>query len=71
MKDFTNIIQKYNSYIGIVNKVGEYIEAIYSLPPRGDGAKQQANNEIEELFRKLNGQSKSLELDIFMKINEE
>lgn len=71
MKDLTKIIQKYNSYIGLVNKIGEYLEAIYSLPPRGEGAKAQVHNEIEELFRQLNGQSKSLELDILMKINED
>ena len=57
-------INQYNSFVGVVNKVGEYNQSISNLPPHGDGAKKQVDKEIRELFKQLNGQAKSLESTI-------
>lgn len=59
------LIQQYHTFIGVANKVAEkaaaYIEAICALPINGECAKEQAEKEIKEIFKQLNGQSKSLE----------
>ncbi len=55
------LILKANSFVGICNKAIEYTNAITSLPPRGENAKAQASEEVRQVFRQLNGQSKSLE----------
>lgn len=52
---------KFKSFAGIANKVGRYVNAICSLPPQGEGAKAQVAEEVRQLFKELNGQSKSLE----------
>lgn len=55
------LISRYNSFIGVVNKLAEYVNALCTLPPQGTGAKEQVVKEVQEIFRQLNGQSKSLE----------
>lgn len=54
------LIQKCNSYIGLVNKLGKYVKALCDLPPQGEGARKQVSTEITDLFNQLDGQSKSL-----------
>lgn len=54
------LIQQYNSYVGLVNKLGEYVQSVITLPPQGDGAKEQFRQEVDTLFRQLAGQEKAL-----------
>lgn len=63
------LILKANSFVGICNKAIEYTNAITLLPPRGENAKAQAIEEVKEVFRQLNGQSKSLENALIEAIN--
>lgn len=52
---------KANSFVGVCNKVVDYVNAIMQLPPQGEHAKSQVVKEVRELFKQLNAQSKSLE----------
>lgn len=52
---------KTNSFVGVCNKVVDYVNAVMQLPPQGEHAKAQVTKEVRELFKQLNGQSKSLE----------
>lgn len=54
------LIQLYNSYVGLVNKLGEYVQSVIALPPQGSGAKEQFRQEVDILFRQLAGQEKAL-----------
>ena len=63
-----NVINRYNSFTGVVNKIGEYIQSTLYLPLHGEGAKEQVGKEVRELFKQLNGQAKSLESAILRAI---
>lgn len=54
------LIQQYNSYVGLVNKLGEYVQSVITLPPQGNGAKTKFRQEVDTLFRQLAGQEKAL-----------
>ena len=58
------LIQQYNSYVGLVNKLGEYVRSAITLPPQGSGAKEQFSQEDDTLFRQLAGQEKALKREI-------
>lgn len=58
MKDLK---QNYISIVDTLEKVAEYINLIKSpLCPSGDGAKQQCETEVRDLFNQLKGQVNSL-----------
>lgn len=63
------LILKAKSFVGMCNKAVEYVNAITQLPPHGENTKAQAVEEVRELFRQLNGQSKSLENALIGAIN--
>lgn len=62
--------RQYNTYVGLVNKLGEYIQSLIILPPQGDGAKEQFRQEVDNLFRQLVGQEKALRQAI-MEVDDE
>lgn len=64
------LLQLYNSYVGLVNKVGEYVQSLIALPPQGDGAKEQFRQEVDTLFRQLAGHEKALKRAIIEVDNE-
>lgn len=64
------LIQQYNSYVGLVLKLGEYIQSVMALPPQGDGAKEQCKREVNTLFRQLAGQEKALKR-VMLEVDDE
>ena len=54
------LVRRYNLYIDGVNKIGEYIQCIADLPPKGTGAKKEVKREIGVLFTILAGAEKAL-----------
>lgn len=64
------IIKNYNILTTQLLSIEEYINALCSLPPQGDGAKEQVVKEVKELFKVLNAQSKSLEIALISAIYE-
>ncbi len=51
------LIQKYNCFIGVANKLGKYVQAINMLPPQGEAAKR-ASKERNRRFVQAVGRVK-------------
>ena len=57
MSKMRKIVKEHNELCDAVNKLGEYIQAIDTLPPTGAGARVQVCNEItvvcESILRRV------------------
>lgn len=63
------LINSTKSFVGVCNKVVEYINSILLLPPQGEATKAQVVKEVKDLFKQINGQSQSLEKILISVIN--
>lgn len=65
------LVDRYCEFIKNAGTLGEYIEALIAMPPRGDGARDAVEEEVSELCVEMRKGLQSIESMLKNKIWEE